>query len=244
MAKIPVKPGDIFTEIIDDFRNVFGNELLSIILYGSGARGDYIPGKSDINFLVILTEAGIGKLANVIGTVTLWRKRHVAIPLFMTRDYVLSSVDAYPVEFLNMKRHYTLVFGEDVLAPLSFKPADLRLQLERELKAKILHLRTGYLETEGREKQIRQLIKVSINAFIALFNALLTLKKMAIPDSVRTVIQATARDFGVEAAVFLQCVEVRNATDHLNAAGIQILFQDYLIEVNKLCYIVDHLEIE
>jgi len=244
VAKTPVTPEEILTEITDDFRKIFGNELVSMILYGSGARGDYIPGKSDINFLIMLTETGIGKLASAIETVTRWRKRHVAIPLFMTRDYILTSLDAYPVEFLNMQRHHTLVFGEDVLAPLTFKPAELRLQLERELKAKILHLRKGYLETEGKEKQIRQLIKVSINAFIALFNALLTLKHMDIPDGVDGVIRATASGFGIDAAVFLRCVDVRNADDRLDAAGVQNLFNNYMSEVNNLCYMIDRLELE
>jgi predicted nucleotidyltransferase len=241
MAKIPIKPEEIFKEITDDFKKIFGKELLSVILYGSGARGDYVPGKSDINFLIILTDAGIDDLAKAMETVTRWRKRHVAIPLFMTKDYVFSSLDSYPVEFLNMKQHYTLVFGEDVLAPLSFQPDDLRLQLERELKAKILHLRKGYLESEGKEKRLRELIKASLTAFIALFNALLTLKHRVVPDTIREVIQAAAPVFGIDVPIFMKCADVREGRDRLASAEIQALFQDYLQEVNRLCGFVERM---
>ena len=59
MARIPKKPEEIFPEITGDSRKIFGEELISIILYGSGAGEDYIPGKSDLNFLITLTDRGI-----------------------------------------------------------------------------------------------------------------------------------------------------------------------------------------
>jgi predicted nucleotidyltransferase len=241
MAKIPLKPEEIFKEITDDYKTIFGTELLSVILYGSGARGDYIPGKSDINFLIILSDKGIEDLAKALETVTHWRKRHVAIPLLMTKDDVCSSLDAYPVEFLNLKRHYTLVFGEDILAPLSFQTHHLRLQIERELKAKILHLRKGYLESEGKERRLRELIKASLMAFISLFNALLTMKHMPVPDKIRDVIQAAAPVFGIDAPVFMKCADVREGRDRLSSAEIQTLIQDYLKEINRLCCFVDRM---
>ena len=243
MAKIPNKPEEIFSEITNDFKGIFGNELISIILYGSGARGDYIPGISDINFLFILTQKGIEDLSRALGLVTRWKKRNVATPLFMTRDYILSSLDSFPVEFLNMKRHHVLVFGEDVLAALTFQPEHLRLQIERELKAKILHLRKGYLETEGKDKNIRQLIKISLTAFAALFHALLYLKNLEVPKAGRDVFPAAAKAFPIDADVFMKCADVKEEKDHFSSSEIQKLFKDYLKEVNRLCDIIDHLEL-
>jgi len=40
MAKIPQKPEEIFPEITGEYRNIFGDDLISIILYGSGAGED------------------------------------------------------------------------------------------------------------------------------------------------------------------------------------------------------------
>ncbi len=169
MAKIPKKPEEIFPEITGDYRNIFGEDLISIILYGSGAGEDYVPGKSDLNFLIMLTERGIEGLDRVLETVGRWRKRNVAIPLFMTRDYLTGSQDAYPIEFLNMRRSYLVVTGEDVLAPLAFDPRHIRLQLERELRGKLLHLRSGYLATGEKTRKVRELIGASLTAFVSLF---------------------------------------------------------------------------
>ena len=62
MAKIPKEPREVFEEITEDYQQAFGNDLVSIILYGSGASGEYVPKRSDLNFLIVLSEEGIDAL--------------------------------------------------------------------------------------------------------------------------------------------------------------------------------------
>ena len=69
MAKIPKDPRDIFDELTQDYQDIYGKDLVSIILYGSAASGNYIPKKSDINFLIVLTEEGINRLQQTFKTV-------------------------------------------------------------------------------------------------------------------------------------------------------------------------------
>lgn len=244
MARIPKKPEEIFSEITSDYRTIFGEELISIILYGSGAGEDYIPGKSDLNFLITLTDRGIEGLDRALETVGRWRKCNVAIPLFMTRSYVAGSLDAYPVEFLNMKRRYRVVSGDDVLAPLAFDPQLIRLQIEREFRGKLLHLRSGYFATEGKANKIRDLIGASLTAFVSLFGALLCLKKLEIPKGKRDIITTAGRAFGFDAEVFLKCEEIRRKADPFSSAEVQAVFQDYLKEVRRLCELIDRMDVQ
>jgi hypothetical protein len=243
MAKVPKKPEEIFTEITADYQQIFGVHLLSIVLYGSGAGEDYIPGKSDLNFLIILTDQGVERLDRVLERVARWRKRNVAIPLFMTRSYLEGSQDSYPIEFLNMKRHYIVVFGADVLAELAFDRCHIRLQLERELRGKLIHLRSGYLATGGNTRKIRELITLSLTAFISLFSALLYLKNIEIPHGKREVITAAGQAFGIDAPLFLKCEEIRRKTDRLSSIEVQAVFQAYMKEVSRLCDLIDGMEV-
>jgi hypothetical protein len=243
MAKVPKKPEEIFTEITEDYQQIFGVHLLSIVLFGSGAGEDYIPGKSDLNFLIILTDQGVERLDRVLERVARWRKRNVAIPLFMTRTYLDGSQDAFPIELLNMKRHYVLVSGEDILAKLAFDRRYIRLQLERELRGKLLHLRSGYLATEGNARKIRALITLSLTAFTSLFGAMLYLKNMEIPHGKREIITAAGKAFGIDAPIFLKCEEIRRKTDRLSKDGIREVFQAYMKEVSRLCDQIDQMEV-
>ena len=243
MAKVPKKPEEIFTEITEDYQQIFGVHLLSIILYGSGAGEDYIPGKSDLNFLITLTDQGVERLDRSLETVARWRKRNVAIPLFMTRSYLQGSQDSYPIEFLNMKRHYIVVFGADVLTELTFDQCHIRLQLERELRGKLIHLRSGYLATGGNTRKIRELITLSLTAFISLFSALLYLKNIEIPHGKREVITAAGQALGIDAPLFLKCEEIRRKTDRLSSTEVQAVFQAYMKEVGRLCDQIDRMEV-
>ena len=243
MARIPKKPEEIFEEITGEYQKIFGAHLISIILFGSGAGEDYIPGKSDINFLITLTDQGIDRLNRALEMVARWRKRNVAIPLFMTRSYLVGSQDAYPIEFLNMKRHYVVVSGKDVLAELAFDRRHIRLQLERELRGKLLHLRSGYLATEGNARKIRALITLSLTAFISLFYALLYLKNIEIPRGKREIITAAGKAFGIDADIFLKCEEIRRKTDRFSHNEVKAVFQAYMKEVSRLCDQIDQMEI-
>lgn len=109
MKKFPETPESIFTEYTADWQTAFGREVEAIILYGSAARGEYVAGKSDINFLVILTSAGMLKLRQAVEITQKWRARNVQIPRALTRDYMRASLDSFPVEFLDMKLHHRVV---------------------------------------------------------------------------------------------------------------------------------------
>lgn len=239
MTKIPDRPQDTFVPLTQDYLKVFDKELVSLILYGSAAGGHYIKGKSDINLLVLLTPAGMEKLADVLDTVHTWKKRRVAVPLVMTRDFIQSSLDSYPIEFLNMKNSHILIYGENILASLSIKPADLRLQIERELRGKLVLLRQGYLEAEGKARQLKKIISNSFTAFISIFNALLYLKQGKAPQGRRETINEMGKLFTIDAAVFTTCADIKEEIDHLSGEEAVNIFNKYVREVDKLCNIVD-----
>ena len=242
MAKIPDQPQDIFVPLTQDYLQAFGRDLVSLMLYGSAAGGHYVKGKSDINLLAVLTPEGMNRLEDGFALVRSWKKRNVSVPLVMTKDFITSSLDAYPIEFLNMKNNSILIYGENVLDALNFKPEDLRLQIERELKSKMLLLREGYLESEGSARPLRQLIGKSITAFVSIFNAMLYLKRNTMPRDRRETVQEMNKVFAVDAAVFMLLFEIKADTDKLSGKDVVDVFKKYLREVEKVCHIIDSLK--
>jgi hypothetical protein len=239
MTRIPDQPQDIFVPLTQDYLKIFDKELVSLILYGSAAGGHYIKGRSDINLLAVITPAGMEKLADVLDTVSAWKKRHVAVPLVMTRDFILSSLDSYPIEFLNMKNNHITIYGENILESLTFKPEDLRLQIERELRGKLILLRQGYLEAQGKARPLKRLIANSFTAFISIFNALLYLKQGKSPQGRRDTIKEVSSIFTIDATVFNLCADIKEGVDRLSGAEAVNVFNKYMQEVDKLCNIVD-----
>lgn len=243
MAKAPKTPQEIFPEILADLKEAYGEGLQAVILYGSGARGDYVAGKSDINFLVVLAEDAADDLEKILPVIPKWRKRAVATPVIMTKALIASSVDVYPVEFLNMKRHYEVAYGEDVLKGLDFERRTLRLQCERELKGKLLLLRTGFLETAGKAEELQRLLAASITAFLSVFNALLHLQGKEAPRGRREIVKAAAGLYGIEPEPFLQCIDLREGKKDIPLAGLKGTFRSYTAQIEKLIRAVDGLAV-
>ena len=241
MAKIPDQPQEVFVPLTQDYLKIFGSELVSLIVYGSAAAGSYVKGKSDINLLIVLTNAGKNKLDEAFEKVKYWKKRKVATPLVMTKEFIETSLDSYPIEFLNMKNSHILVYGENVLTNIAFKPEDLRLQIEREIKGKIILLTQGYLETEGSSRALRQLIRNSFTAFISIFNALLFLKQGKAPQVRQETIKEACNLFSLDTAVFEICSGIKEGKDKLANKEIINIFKKYLREVEKMGSIVDEL---
>ena len=243
MAKAAQRPEEIFEEIISDYKGLFGDDLVSIMLYGSAAGHDYHPGRSDINFMMVLTEGGIEELDRAFRTIGKWRKRKVATPLFLTESYVESSLDVFPVEYLNFQRNHRLVYGKNILADLALNRRFIRLQCEREIKGKLLLLRAAYLDAEGRGRAMRDLVNQSLGAFIAIFRALLYLKELDDAGGKRDVIRAVSSAFGSDQGVFEKLLDIREGKMKPGSEEMAGLFRLYLKEIRRLAKLVDELAV-
>jgi len=239
LSKIPHSPEKIFDEFANDMKAVFANDLVSIVLYGSGAKGEYVYKKSDLNFLVVLTEDGIRNLARAFDLVKKWSKRKVAVPLFVTKEYINSSLDSFPIEFLNMQKYHKLVYGEDVLSGLKIEKDNLRLQCEEQVKGKLLHLREEFLSTLGKKEALKRLIRISVPTFSSLFTALLSLKDIEAPSQKGEILLRTAREFELDESVFEQVMAVRDGRTKLSQEKLIKLVEQYIEEIRKLAMIVD-----
>jgi len=239
MGKVLKDPKDIFQDVIHDFNGLYGDDLVSILLYGSAVGSDYRPGESDINFMVVLTDEGIKGLDKAFATVQKWRKRRVAVPLFLTQSYIETSTDVFPIEYLNFQKNYILVYGKDVLKDLHFEVNHVRLQCEREIKGKLLLLRETFLETAGKANPLRSAISQSIQAFSAVFRALLFLKGQEPPAHKRALMKVTSEAFDLDAALFERLLDVKEGKAKPKGEEIKELYREYLEEIRKLMKMID-----
>lgn len=227
--------------MVSDYKDCYGDALVSVIIYGSAASGDYVPGASDINLMVVLSDDGIDALEKVLGLVSKWRKRGVGTPLFLGETYVHNSLDVFPIEYLNFQNSYDVVYGKDILADLRFDPKHLRLQCEREIKGKLLLLREGFLEADGKDKHVRALLSDSLHAWVAIFNGLLFLKDRDRGGGRRVVIQQLCQTMGLDAAPFEGVLDIKQKRSKPSGAALEKLFKSYIKEIGKLVRIVNHL---
>ncbi len=216
MPKAPARPEEIFEDFSSDYREAFGSDLLSIILYGSGARGEYIPKKSDLNFMIVLSENGMNRLSKAIPLVSKWHKKRVNTPLFLTPASIASSLDTFPIEFLNIKAAHKVVCGENFLKNLAFDKNYMRLQCEQEVKGKLIQLKKHFLETAGNWRKTEALISASLPTFFSLFQAIMFLKDKEPIAERHTLVKTVAQETGLNQDSFLGTSDNQGRTEKAN----------------------------
>ena len=171
-----------------------------------------------------------------------FQKLGIATPLVLTRSYVNSSLDTFPLEFLNMKEANSLIHGEDILAELVIDNDHLRLQIERDLKSKLLSLRQGYMESFGSRDGIQNLISISLPAFTAIFRGTLHIKNVDTGkgDSLK-IYKLIEETFKLRKGLFKDLYDVKRETSKLNTAELITLTEAYMEAIRTIFKQVDNL---
>lgn len=231
MTKNPHEAGTAFAE---EMKAHWGADLASVVLYGSAARDDYVPGRSDLNFLVLVKELDAVRLLGLGQQAKAWRKHKIAMPVFMRPEMIATALDSYPLEFLTMKAAYRLLHGEDPLAALTFSRGDVRLQCERDLRGKLLHLRAGAIASETKRGRMADLIRTSLPALTAIFQGLLFVASRDHALWGGDLLEAGHDAFALDADLFHALARLRFEKRLPPRPELEQLLVRYLMEVERL----------
>lgn len=229
-------PNDIVDEYVKDHLEIYGEGLLCIFMYGSAVTHEFVPGKSDVNMAIVLKDYSLNNISQAADIQKKWIKKGVAAPFYMTKEYINSSADSYPVEFLDMKENYRILHGEDFLRSLEIDKKDVRLQCERELKGAALHLRRVYMQYSDNKKILLELIQRSMKGLVPIMKGIVSLYNEPIPNS-KSEIVGKVEDLMSLGASSLS--EVFNIANSVKKIDIKELLDRYCRDIDKMILIVD-----
>jgi len=231
-------------ECTTELKERFGERLKSVLLYGSAARGDYISGKSNLNLLVILAKIGVEELAQGHQIFRKYRKKGFVAPLFFTPEYISTSTDSFPMEFLDIKAHHLLLFGEDPFTELEIGRQNLRLQCEAEIKGKLVRVRQSFLEVGLDRRRLPELLTGSLTSFLPAMRHLLQLDKEVEVQKAEEVFSQLEESYGLEGGLFQQIWGLkREKAKKASAEELKSLFGRYISQLERLAEIVDRLQV-
>ena len=147
-------PEKLINEFVSRTRHSAEPNLESIILYGSAASGSFDAEFSNINLLYVLKDAGFSSLQKLAPAMDWWRRQKQVAPLIMSREDLNRSTDVFSIELLDMKQHYRILFGQDVLQAITVSMDLHRVQVEYELREKLLLLRQSLLLAAANKKRV------------------------------------------------------------------------------------------
>lgn len=241
LAGLPPIVADKIAPMMSDLLGHHAAGIHSIHITGSAVIADYDEKVSDINSVVVLHQMDLDFIEFLAPLGKKYGKKKIAAPLVMTPLYIEDSLDAFPMEFLDFKLIHKTIYGPDLFAGLQILPADLRLQCEREIKTKQIHLRQGYISSLGKKELLSALLVKSFTGSMALFRAVISLLGKEPPIPRQQVLRLFMETTGVDTAVFEKILLLKAGNIKLSEQDLRTLFKQYYNALEAFGKIIDAL---
>jgi hypothetical protein len=228
-------------QLVEKLQKSLGDRVVSVVLYGSAAVGDFDSQFSDLNILCVLSEVTPRELEAAEGVLRWWRDQGHPAPLLLSRHEVATSTDCFAIEFHDIVRQHRILFGEDVVANLEVDDSFYRAQVEHELRAKLLRLRQKAPGVFSDPDLLRRLLADSVSTFCVLLRHALLLHGVNPGMRKRDAVNEGARIFGFPPAPFHTLLDLREGKVKPSAVAARELFSEYLAAIGVVVDAVDRL---
>ena len=231
-------------QLARDLEQAAGSNLLSVILYGSAASGEFHAKHSDWNLLCLFDRLDAETLKRINPVTRRWAGKGHAPPLVFEASQLAEAADVFAIELMDIKASHKVLHGSDLVASIDVPLTFHHLQVERELRQKLVGLRQHYLASRGSGKDLLALMSASISSFTVLFrHAAIALgapvSELAQPLRKRDAVQALAAIFRFETKPFHTLLDLREGNIQAGDVDPDALFGDYLSALGNVVSEVD-----
>lgn len=232
------KPEGKLQELVTRLQEACGDNLVSVVLYGSAARDDFHEKYSDVNLLAVFKSLDHDALPAIMPVVSWWsHEQRFSPPLMMTTDEIRESADVFAIELLDIKSSHRTVFGEDIVATIDVPMNLHRVEVEHELRTTLLRLRQHLLLQSEDSGQLQLVLAKSVNSVLTLFRHALIALGETPPHNKQELLAQAGRVFGFEVAPLQSILLLRTDPNHLLEAGTTYLA--YMDAVARVAHELD-----
>jgi hypothetical protein len=212
--------------LVADCRRLFGARLTALALYGEAATAAYRPLVSPLDTVLLLDRVGTEDLRTLRARIGTWHALRLSIPLVLDITHLTNATDVFPLEMLELReRHRLLAGNQDPFAALA-PPAlpQLRLEVEEQLRGKLLHLRASYLALGGMRDGLEALLRAACTTLDVLLRGRLAVAERPRPDTAADVLRAVSEVEGVSLAGLDRLDRWCSGDERLAATDLESLF--------------------
>jgi hypothetical protein len=222
--------GGPLTSALHDLQHIFGERLLAVVAYGR-------PGAQPAPSLALVQSITADDLDRCASHAASWHRAGCATPLLLTKDEFAGSLDSFPIEYGEILETHHVIYGVDPFVGLTIKTEDLRREIETQVKSHLLHLRENYVESRGRQSDIRALVHEAAPGFAVILRRLARLDGFAVDSNADLSAYATKRP-GLDPRVVGDVLALAQDEGGSGVDGMR-LYPAYLAAVERLWHFVD-----
>lgn len=240
MVKTVVR--ETLNHLVEELRATHGDNLVSVVLYGSAAAGDHVELRSDYNLLISLHSITPKDLRVAQAPMRKWQRLGHPLPVYFTVEELTGAADVFPIEFYQMENARIILHGQDPFEFVKLSDTNLRNQTEYELRTKLIELRRLYIPASVAVEKLCNLMSDSLASFAALFSAVLILHGKDAPVAKPDCVRATVQLLRLESEPFEKIFGFRaSAARPSTEKEADDVFAAYMAQIERVIKAVDRL---
>jgi hypothetical protein len=169
---LPDNTQQLLKSYVKDATKLYGDELEGILLYGSAVRGEFLPGRSNLNVLLVMSSYELAVLKKYDVLHTQWSREQVVVPLFLTTADLQSAAYAFPLEYQDILECHRLLWGHDPFVGLKIDTRYVAAQVLQGLRGNLLRLRQRLVEGRSTDEAISILLSLSVTGLLPVLRGL------------------------------------------------------------------------
>jgi len=197
-----------------------GESLVGVLVHGSVVRGEYRPGESDVDVIVVLKDATFAQLESIGNPLQLARYAARIEAMILEEKEIAGASDAFPLLYDEIKQRHVLLAGRDPFSAVEVHDTHRRLRIEQELREAQIRLRRAVTDAFGAREAIGGAVTRKVKQVRAPLHALLTLKGVSCPADLPSVTAKIGEVYGVDVAPLRRA---REEPDAAHAALVALL---------------------
>ncbi len=193
---LPSTVRDRIVEWRNSLEAALGDDLVAIALTGGVARGDYRPGESDVNAIIVLRDASFEKLDAISSAMLAARYGARLEPTILTLEELAGACDAFPLLYDEIQRSHVLLVGDDPFANTVVHDTHRRLRIEQELREAQIGLRRAVTDALGAREAIGGAVGRKARQVRRPLRALFGLKGIGCKEDLASVLACASATYG------------------------------------------------
>lgn len=169
-------------QITREAQAALDGNLVSLVLYGSHARGE-AHSKSDINLFLVVRDSRAASIKPLLSVVPGWIKLGATAPVIFESAQLQRSQDTFALELAEMACTHRVLFGDDPFKDYSPDWREVRNELEHESRQKTIYLKRRWFATGGKDKAYLPVLMETVPGCLALLRGAALLKRRSV-DSI------------------------------------------------------------
>jgi predicted nucleotidyltransferase len=172
-------------------REAFGEDMCSLVLFGSAAEGR-MRATSDVNLLVVLRTFDAMRADAIRDSIRIASAAIHLRAMFVIEDELELAAESFAVKFEDILQRRHVLYGGDPFAALRIPPPMIKQRLTQVLLNLALRLRATYIRFSAREQRLLCEIAEAAAPLRASAHAILVLEGRAAPSGKEALQQLTA----------------------------------------------------